>query len=103
MREKLADQYYLTDSEDEYYPHKNTDGRGAIGASGGEDKEMKPGRTHRRHQPRRYSDMVSSGEEMEEYDEEMEYGRPTSESERRARRQVTSSEQFMHVILNFRN
>ena len=90
FKERSSDQYYLTDSEDEYYPRKVSGNRVPAGGSGGVARGSQPGQSHRRPKPRRYSDMVSSGDEFDEYDDDTEFGRAANESERRARRQVTS-------------
>lgn len=85
VQENLADQFF-SDSEDDYYLNRTQSTEGQAGPSSGDQQAQNAARRRRSAPKRRYSDMVSSGDDGEDYDDDIEFGRPTSESHKRAKR-----------------
>lgn len=85
VQENFADQY-SSDSEDEYYLNKRLSNGGQVGPSSGGQQGLNGTRRRRSAPRRRYSDMISSGDDGDDYDDDMEFGRVTSESHKRAKR-----------------
>jgi hypothetical protein len=88
VQESLEDQY-SSGSEGEYFLNRRSSGGGQFGPSNGTQQALNAARRRRSVQRRRYSDMVSSGDEGDEYDDDVEFGRGNSESHKRAKRHVS--------------
>jgi hypothetical protein len=87
VQESLEDQY-SSGSEEEYFLIRRNSTGGQAGPSSGAQQAFNATRRRRSAARRRYSDMVSSGDDGDDYGEDVEFGRGTSESHKRAKRYV---------------
>lgn len=84
----LEDQY-SSGSEEDYVLNRRGSTCGQGRPSRGGQQAFNAVRRRRSAARRRYSDLISSGDDGDEYDDDVEFGRATSESHKRAKRHVS--------------
>jgi len=88
VREKLEYQY-SSGSEEDCALNKRGSTLRQIKPSSGGQQALNAIRRRRSAAQRRYSDLISSGDDGDEYDDDLEFGKATTESHKRAKRHVS--------------
>jgi hypothetical protein len=88
VRENFEDQY-SSGSEEDYILNRRGSTSRQIKPSSGGQQAFNAIRRRRSAARRRYSDLISSEDDGDEYDDDLEFGRASTESHKRAKRHVS--------------